>query len=139
MLTTYYLFAKDNGYQDNDIWVAVVATEIMIVAGYFAEFYEASPLKSVLSETENKYFWFVLSFAALGVVLWYVYKWTQSLTDNGVDVKALPYFFYVGWVLYGINFLVTDTNVRQTIYDSLDLFTKPVYTLYLTQIIANNR
>lgn len=142
LLGTFYLVAKSEGFRGSFL-PALIANQIMIVAGYWAEYQDTSPFYAILkerySDEQIKYFWFFIGFIALAVVLYSVYQWNKSLQDAGKDTQFLPYFFYIGWTLYGLNFLVEDQNWRQRNFDLLDLFNKPIYTLYLAQFIDREK
>ena len=138
LLGTFYLVAKSQGYYGS-ILPALIFNQIMIVAGYWAEYPETSPFYSDFVERYGRekirLFWFFIGFVALLPVLYSVYLWNKSLTDAGKDTGFLPYFFYIGWSLYGFNFLVKDQSWRQRNFDLLDFFNKPLYALYLSKII----
>ena len=134
LLGTFYLLAVEKGYTSS-IVPAIVANTLMILFGYWAEYPETSPIYGKYTNNEIKNIFFFLSFLSLAVVFYYVYEWDSSLKNNGIDTEFLPYFFYIGWTLYGLFFLVKDENIRQSAFDLLDLFAKPVYSIYLTDFI----
>lgn len=137
LLGTFYLLAVEKGYEQSII-PAIIANVLMILFGYWAEYPETSPLYGEYHDSEIKNLFYILSFLSLIIVLYYVYEWDRYLQNNGVDTKLLPYFFYIGWTLYGVIFLLEDGYLRQSAFDLLDLFNKPIYTLYLTNIMENN-
>ena len=134
LLGTFYLTAVEKGY-NKSIIPAIIANEIMIVSGYWSEYPETSPLAGYFPANQIRWFFFVLGFLALAVVFVYVNEWNSYLQDQNIDTGFLPYFFYIGWVLYSLIFLVKDTFIRQSAFDVLDLFNKPIYTIYLTNFI----
>lgn len=127
LLRTFYLLAVEKGYEGS-FNVALGADLIMIVAGYLSEYQELTPQVS-------RMFWYVLSSAALVVILQQVTLWNNYLMDKGVDTGRLPIFFYIGWVGYGVNFLTPDHEIRQTGFNILDVFNKAVYSVELENVI----
>jgi bacteriorhodopsin len=141
LLGIFYLLAVEKGYEKSivsSIVPAIVANTLMILFRYWAEFPETSPIYGKYTNNEIKNIFFFLSFLSLAVVFYYVYDWDNSLKNNGIDTEFLPYFFYIGWTLYGLFFLVKNEEIRQSAFDLLDLFAKPVYTVYLTDFIERN-
>jgi len=134
LLGTFYLLAVEKGYEKS-ILPAIFANTLMILFGYWAEYPETSPIYGKYGNNEIKNIFFFLSFISLAFVFYYVYEWDNHLKNNGIQTEFLPYFFYIGWTLYGIIFLVKDENIRQPAFDLLDLFAKPVYSIYLTDFI----
>jgi hypothetical protein len=68
---------------------------------------------------------------AFAVVLSEVYRWFEFLKKKGVRLGSLPWFFYIGWSLYGVNFMNPDTQKRSVIFNILDFINKAVYALVL--------
>ena len=64
-----------------------------------------------------------------------VTKWHNYLESEGYDTKTLLYFFYIGWSLYGLNFMNPSESFKQHSYDILDLFNKGIYSLVLQKTI----
>jgi len=129
LLKTFHSLAEARGYNKSFL-PAATANIIMIVAGYYAEF---------LSKSENeRKLWYAIGIGALIIVLTKVFKWNQYLLDNGVDTKFIPNFFYIGWSLYGANFLMRNEQIKQTSYNILDLFNKGIYSLHLDSVISDN-
>lgn len=140
LLKTYHLLAVEKGYEGSFTPV-LVANIIMITAGYFAEYPELSPVKlgkyNVLDKSQVRQYWYVISVGAMVTIFMYLAKWHNYLSDRGVDTKPLLYFFYIGWSLYGLNFLNPSESLRQHTFDILDLFNKGVYSLVLEKIIKD--
>lgn len=126
LLKTLHSLAEEKEFEESFI-PALTANLVMIIAGYYAEF---------VAKTEYaRKIWYLIGVIALIVVLVYVYRWDSFLKDKGVDTKNLSTFFYVGWTIYGLNFLNPNEELRQTGFNVLDLFNKGIYSLHLTEVI----
>lgn len=126
LLGTFYLLAKEKGYQESFIPV-FIANILMIIFGYLAEYPELTGI--------NKWVWYGLSTLMLVYILVTVYQWDTFLLNQGVDTKNLSYFFYFGWSLYGLNFLSPDEELRQVNFNILDFINKVLYSYALTEVI----
>ena len=136
LISTFYLLAKEKGY-DGLLWPAIFFDVVMIVGGYFAEYPETSPI-SLETREQTSTFWFVLSSIALIFIFYYIYTWNDFLKNEGVDTGVLPYFFYIGWTVYGLNWLNPNPDLRQDIFSYSDLFNKGIYSLVLNKVIEDN-
>lgn len=125
LLKTFHLLAQEKGFEGSFL-PALGANLIMITSGYLAEFARTP---------EQRFVYFVIGFAMLAIILYYVREWEQYLVEQGVDTKNLATFFYIGWTLYGLNFLVRNEQVRQIGFNVLDLFNKGIYSFALTEVI----
>ena len=109
---------------------------VMVAAGYLAE-YSIIKAKNPEDQARVDLMLYLLGFVGLGVVLFYVNRWIQFLKSEDVDVEYIEVFFYAGWVLYGLNFLSRNEELRQTAFNLLDLFNKPIYSLQLERIMKS--
>ena len=126
LLKTLHSLAEEKGF-DESFMPAFIANLVMVISGYYAEF--------LAKNDTTRRFWYLLGVIALVVVLIYVTRWNSYLQDQNVDTQQLPTFFYIGWVLYGINFLTPNEELRQTAFNVLDLFNKGVYSNHLDNVI----
>jgi len=104
----------------NILWFILLPI-IMVVAGYIAK---------ISCDYKTKMLFFVLSFLALIILLYLIYELSLR-----VDLRGLQYFFYIGWTLYGLVFLIEDYCLKSTLYNILDFINKIVFSLYLTLVI----
>jgi len=126
LLKTFHSLAEEKGY-NKSFTPALIANIIMIYSGYHAEF---------LSKDENsKRLIYILGFISLFIVLFYVNEWNTYLLEQNVDTEYLPYFFYFGWTLYGVNFINPNEEFRQVGFNILDIINKAIYSLQLEKII----
>jgi len=123
LLKTVHTLAQSVGYAGT-FKTALVGAIVMVTAGYLARF---------VDRTQRR-LWWAVGMLALLVVLVEVYRWCEFLKARGVRLGALPWFFYVGWSLYGINFLNPDPASRSVLFNVLDFINKAVYSLVLQTV-----
>jgi bacteriorhodopsin len=123
LLKTVHTLATSLGYSGT-FDIALVANFAMIVSGYVASF----------NDPDGSLVWWTVGMFALFVVLAEVYRWCEFLEERGVDLGTLPLFFYVGWSLYGLNFMNSDSQSKSAVFNFLDLISKAVYAAVLHQV-----
>lgn len=126
LLKTFHSLAEEKGYKYS-FTPALIANIIMIYSGYHAEF--------LTTDENSKRLWYIIGFIALFIVLFYVNKWDTYLLEQNVDTEYLPYFFYFGWTLYGVNFINPNEQLRQIVFNVLDIINKGIYSLQLEKVI----
>ena len=126
LLKTFHSLAEEKGYEESFIPVLIFDI-IMIYAGYYAEF--------VAKSEKEKMIWYILGLISLAVIFYYVNRWDNHLKTQGIDTKQIPTFFYVGWSIYGANFLTPNSSLRQTGFSILDIFNKGIYSLHLESVL----
>jgi len=131
LLFTYWKLGQTRGYTGSFLSL-LIPNILMIFFGYLAEFPE------LIDYTIDVKVLYILSSAALVFVLYQIYLITRFLHDQDFDTKSIEYFFYIGWTAYGLNFLVPNECLRQSIFNVLDLINKGVYSLYLDNVIKSN-
>lgn len=114
-------------YDFNFFVKAVVLNTSMLLFGYLGEIRVISMLSSTL-------FGFIPF-----ILLFYMIK--QKMSENTRNKRHTKehietsqkvfYVFATLWSFYGINHLVTDTEIKNTTYNILDLCTKGIFALYL--------
>lgn len=129
LLKTFHTLAEAKGFTGS-FGIPVIANILMVVSGYISEF--------LVKTEKEKQLWYLIGLSALAIVLFYVFKWNQYLINEGVDTRFLANFFYIGWILYGANFLVKSESNKQINYNILDFINKGVYSLHLDSVIRNN-
>ena len=134
LLRTFYLLAEEKGFRGSYL-TALGADILMIFAGYFAEHPEQAPK---LGTENDQNVWYVIGMVALAVILQQINSWNQHLLNEGVDTGNIPTIFYLGWLAYGVTFMVPTDDIRQTAFNILDLFNKGVYSWELDRVIRNN-
>ena len=102
-------------------WWFLVLPVIMVITGYIAK---------ISPDYKIKILFLVLSFLALLILLYLIYELSLR-----VDLRGLQYFFYIGWTLYGLVFLIDDYCIKSTLYNILDFINKIVFSLYLTLVV----
>lgn len=127
LLKSLHLLAEEKGFKGS-YTPALIFNILMIVAGYIAEF---TPSK------RNRLIFLALGFLAFAGVLVYVNQWGSYLRDQGVKIDDLLKFFYIGWTVYGLNFMTPNEEVRQSIFNVSDLFNKGAYSLVLEELLTN--
>ena len=127
MIATSHSLAEYKCYQESFLTVLVFDI-IMVYSVYYAEF--------VAKTKKDKQIWYIVGVIAMILILWYVKKWNDFLTSEGVETERLSNFFYIGWSLYGLNFLNGNENFRQTGFNILDFFNKGIYSLQLDSVIS---
>jgi hypothetical protein len=104
--------------RDFESWWFTLLPIIMVTAGYLA----------LISKNQaNAIFFFLLSWSALLILFYLIFQLSLR-----VDLDGLEIFFYAGWTLYGLAFLIPDYCVRSTAYNILDFFNKVVFSIYVT-------
>jgi hypothetical protein len=128
--------AEEKGYEGSFL-PALGADILMIVVGYLAEFNILDSGDEEKNKTKSNIL-YGIGLVALGIIFYYVNQWTTFLKDKDVDTENLEFFFYIGWTLYGINFITPSVEVRQTAFNFLDLFNKAIYSFQLNSVIEKN-
>jgi hypothetical protein len=103
-----------------DWWFAGLPV-VMVAAGYLA---------LISEDNRAKIFFFILSWLALLTLFYLIFLLSQR-----VDLRGLQFFFYIGWSLYGLTFLIPDYCTRATLYNVLDFFNKVVFSFYITFVV----
>ena len=131
LLFTYWELARFEGW-NGSYYNLLIPNILMIVFGYLAEFPE------VICNRLSRNILYIISTIFLIIVLYEIFRITSFLKENNYNTQNIEYFFYIGWTLYGLNFLNPNENLRQTGFNILDLFNKGIYSLYLDSVIRNN-
>jgi len=131
LLFTYWKLAETEGWTGN-FYNLLIPNVLMILFGYLAEFPE------VIGNSISKNYLYLLGMVSLLFVLYEIYNITKFLNEKNYNTKGIEYFFYIGWTLYGLNFINPDENSRQSFFNILDLFNKAIYSLYLDSVILDN-
>jgi len=107
--------------RDFEDWWFAILPAIMVITGYSA---------LIVEDLEMKILLFLVSWLALLVLLYLIY-----LISIRIDLKGLQYFFYIGWVLYGLTALIPDYFTQSVCYNILDFFNKVVFSFYITLVV----
>lgn len=100
-----------------DWWFAGLPI-VMVIAGYLA---------LISEDLQVKIFFFILSWLALLTLFYLIYELSRR-----VNLRGLQYFFYLGWSIYGLAFLIPDYCTRAAVYNTLDFFNKVIFSFYIT-------
>jgi bacteriorhodopsin len=133
---SYYLIGRINGVDVN--FATLLVTNLLFIGfGIIAEYFYQT------QGNTNVDTWFgIFSFIFFGIFIYNIYLLTQKLKDNGVNTRGLEYFFYIGWTLYGVVFILETMNLISrdivvTSYSILDFINKIIYSVIANQVIIN--
>lgn len=132
LLRTFHLLAVEKGF-DKPFLPAFSWNMLMIWAGYLSEFPNTKR-----PQTISRHSLYILSTVAMIFIFREVKEWDDYLKSKGVDTGRLPYFFYLGWTAYGLNFLNPDEELRQTTFNILDFVNKGLYSFEIQKVIREN-
>lgn len=134
LLRTFHLLAVEKGFT-GPFAPALTANIAMISIGYLAEFPETV---NRANDQNFKRVMYAMSTASMLIIFYYVKQWDDYLKAHGVDTGRLPWYFYIGWSVYAINFLNPNEELRQTIFNIMDSINKGVYAIELDRVIRDN-
>ena len=123
LLRKYWRLGQIHGW-GKDFTPLAVSNTLMIIAGVLADLYP-----------EQRDMYFFISFAFLIDVLRRLFELYYFLEEKGVKTFTLLAFFITLWPLYGLNFIVKDTQLQQDIYTILDFFAKIVFGYVFDQFL----
>ena len=127
LLKSLHLLAEERGFKGSFV-LPLISNIFMIIFGYLHEFGNPESGLSI-----NLF----LGFLSFSGVLTHVKDWGTFIKSSGIDVDNLLNFFYVGWTAYGLNSLTPNEEIRQTIFNLLDIFNKFLYSIVIRDIITN--
>jgi bacteriorhodopsin len=108
MCVEYYLLLRPAGAKSGMMWRLILASVVMLVAGYFGE----------AVQPENNVMWGVISTIGWAGIIWEIYmgeaKSLASASDNAAVKSAftqLRWFTLVGWAIYPIGYMLLPGNL----------------------------
>jgi bacteriorhodopsin len=134
MLITFMAYLDDKNY--DNIWdfisknlttviTVLILNSIMLLFGLLHE----------LKIIKNKYLSTIMGF--IPFVLYYIIIWFKFRTNNPTKEKVFWYFVTI-WGLYGLAAL-QSYEIKNSMYNILDLFSKNFFGLFLVWIIINKK
>lgn len=125
LLRALHLLAEEKGYTGSFL-PALGANILMVAAGYQAEHAKTNGSRQA---------YYTLGLVMFAIVLKEVHAWGRYLKSQDVNVNELLIYFYVGWTVYGVNFINPNEDLRQVVFNISDLINKSVYGLSLDRVI----
>ena len=116
-------------YQFNFIIKIILLNTLMLLFGYFGEI----KILSMLNSTILGFIPFILIFYMIKQKIDNNEKLDQKSSNLlNIDNSYLIYYIFLGlWSFYGINHLLLNLNIKNIIYNLLDLLTKGIFALYI--------
>jgi len=116
-------------YQFNFIIKIILLNTLMLLFGYFGEI----KILSMLNSTILGFIPFILIFYMIKQKIDNNEKLDQKSSNLlNINNSYLIYYIFLGlWGFYGINHLSLNLNIKNIIYNLLDLLTKGIFALYI--------
>ncbi len=133
-LYCYYEVARVNSWSE-PLWYLLIPHILLVIINYFAEF---QPFK--MSPSTKKYvllFLYILAIILLGFLFWNIRKIEVYLRGIGIESSDISWFFYIGWLLYGLG-VVSPATYNQFIYSMADFVNVVVFPWKFFNFALNN-